>query len=131
MPGIRQALDRLRGVRHIEWALLALALAAALLVGGSREAESPAASSLERRMEAVLSCVRGAGEVRVLVNRTEEAAAFSGADSGENAPVTGVLVVAAGAEDLRVRLELQQAVQALLGVEAEQIEILSMKEENS
>ena len=76
-------------------------------------------------MEAVLSSIDGAGEVRVLVNRAE--AAFA----SQTAPVTGVLVVAEGAGNMRVMIGLQQAVQALLGVEAEQIEILAMKEDDS
>ncbi len=40
--------------------------------------------------------------------------------------VTGVPAAAEGAGDMRVMLELQQAVRALLGVETEQIEILTM-----
>lgn len=125
MPGVRQAIDRLRGVRHIEWALIAAALAAMLLVmGNPQEAAETSGSGLEQRMESVLSCIRGAGEVRVLVNRSEAAEVFA----SSAAPVTGVLVVAEGAGDMRVAIELQQAVQALLGVEAGQIEILVMRE---
>ena len=41
--------------------------------------------------------------------------------------MTGVVVVAEGAGDLTVKMELQQAVQALLGVEAQQVEILGME----
>lgn len=126
MGGVRRALEKLRGARHIEWALIAFALAAALLVASEpREQAEPGGSELERRMEAVLSGVKGAGEVRVLVNRAETA--FASADT----PVTGVLVVAEGAGDVRVALELQRAVRALLGVEAEQIEILTLEEEDS
>jgi stage III sporulation protein AG len=41
-----------------------------------------------------------------------------------------VLVVAEGAGDLKVNMALQRAVQALLDVDAEQIEILTMKEDD-
>ena len=44
--------------------------------------------------------------------------------------VTGVPAAAEGAGDMRVMPELQQAVRALLGVETEQIEILTMKEDD-
>jgi len=126
MPGVRQALMKLRGVRHIEWALIAVGLAALLMMAGdSQDGAAVQSTALEQRMAAVLSCVQGAGEVRVLVNQAEAAFASSGA------PVTGVLVVAEGADDVLVSIELQRAVQAVLGVEAERIEILTMKEDDS
>lgn len=127
MSVIRQAMDRLRGARHIEWVLLAIALAVVFLM----TADGPAAdlyesTSLERRMENVLSCIEGAGKVRVLVNPGTAAAAFSTQDG----QAAGVLVVAEGAGNLKVNMALQRAVQALLDVDAEQIEILTMKEDD-
>lgn len=128
MPGIRQALEKLRGARHIEWVFLVLALAAlALLLTDAPAEHSGESTSLERRLEAVLSCVQGAGDVRVMVHSAEAVSAFAAQDGA----ASGVIVVAEGAGDLRVAMELQQAVQALLGVEAEHIEILSMKEDDS
>ena len=127
MPLIRQALQKLRSARHIEWVLLALALAAALLLLPDASGEYSGSTSLERRMENVLSMIEGAGRVRVLVNQTESVQAFS----NQSAQPSGVIVVAEGAGNMKVNLELQRAVQAFLGVEAEQIEILSMKEAGS
>ena len=127
MPFIRQVMNRLRGARHIEWVLLTLALAAFfLLTADTPGADSYEATSLERRMENVLSCIEGAGRVRVLVNPGTAAAAFSAQDER----AAGVLVVAEGAGNIKVNMELQRAVQALLGVEARQIEILTMKEDD-
>lgn len=40
--------------------------------------------------------------------------------------VRGVIVVAQGAADISVRLKLQAAVQAVLGVEADKVEVLEM-----
>ena len=126
MGTMRRAMERLRAVRHIEWALLALLAAAALMLLSSSSPDGTGqGNELERRMEAVLECVRGAGEVRVLVNGTENSDPFSG--QGDRA-VIGVLVVAEGAENLNVSMALGRAVQTLLGIEADQIEILEMKE---
>ena len=126
MAGMCQALEKLRGVRHIEWVLIAVGLAAMMLVmGRSQEGTATEQTALERRMESILSSVEGAGEVRVLVNQAEAAFASSGA------AVTGVLVVAEGADDVRVSIELQRAVQAVLGVEAARIEIMTMREDAS
>lgn len=127
MPGVREALGRLRGVRYIEWVLLAVAAAAAvLLLSGQETVGGAARTDLEARMESVLSCVAGAGRVRVLVGEGASAPVFGQADAA-----AGVVVVAEGAEDLRVALELERAVRALLGVGAGQIEILDMREETS
>ena len=119
MASIRQALDRLKGMRRVEWMILALAAAALVLAAGRGGEE--AGSSLEKRMESVLSSVRGAGRVRVLVGGGEGALL-----SGEGAPGRGVVVVAEGAEDVKVALEITRAVQALTGLEAGRIEILPM-----
>ncbi len=126
MSTMRRALDRLRALRHIEWALLALLAAAALmLMSGSSSDGIGQGGELERRMEAVLECVQGAGRVRVLVNGSENTDMFSGQTDRS---VVGVLVVAEGADDLNVALALGRAVQTLLGIEADRIEILDMKE---
>lgn len=128
MSVVRQAAEKLRGARHIEWVLLAVMLAALVLLLTDEPADSGYEStSLERRMESVLSSIEGAGRVRVLVNSPEATAVFSGGSGSAG----GVLVVAEGADDLKVCMELQRAVKALLGVEAGQIEILTMKEDDS
>lgn len=125
MPSVRDFLNRLRAVRHIEWiVLLAVCAAAVLLLTDAAGEPRTEQTDLEMRMESVLSCVSGAGRVRVLVNQEGENAL-----AGPGAPAQGVVVVAEGADDLRVALELQQAVQALLGVDAARIGILSMEEE--
>lgn len=130
MGGWERVVSALRGARRVEWiALIALlALAVLLTQSGTREETQNAQTTpVEQRMESVLSMVRGAGKVRVLVReRTPSTASFaSGTEEGQ--PV-GVVVVAEGANDLRVALELARAVQALLGVEMNQIEVLKMEE---
>ena len=112
MSGIRQAFERLCAVRHIEWVMLCIACAAVLILMGGGEKGS---TQLEMRMENVLGCMEGAGEVRVLVNE------------GAGGTVVGVVVVAQGAKDLRVAMALEQAVQALMNIDAAQIEVLSME----
>ena len=128
MSVFRQAMEKLRGARHIEWVMLAIALAALILLGVGGSSDSGEESTrLERRLESILSCIEGAGRVRVLVHSEEAAAAFA----YQEEKTAGVLVVAEGAGNLKVNMELQRAVQAFLGVEADQIEILSMKEDGS
>lgn len=108
-------LEKLKGLRRPELLLLAAALASAALLLGGRL--TPAESSLEARMARVLSQIDGAGRVSVLINRGAE---------GEQA--TGAVIVAEGAEDVRVMLELQRAAKALLGLELEAIEVFDREE---
>lgn len=114
-------------VKHIGWI-------GALLIGGlailavvqwiqpqseppdAADASAPRANSseteMEERVQEVLSLVDGAGAVRVVISGEETA--------------SGVIVVAEGADDLAVRLELSRAVQSLLGVPNAKIEVLPM-----
>lgn len=99
--------EKLKGIRHMGVLILLALLAAAVLLMG----RLPGAEDLEGRMARVLSQVRGAGGVSVLLR-----------GDGEN--VTGAVIVADGAGSVRVMLELQRAAQALLGLEAENVEVL-------
>ncbi|MEG1845073.1 MAG: hypothetical protein RR296_12590, partial [Clostridia bacterium] len=109
-----------RGARRIEWiAVAALAAALCLIALGARGGRGAAApvnsapSAQELKVAQVLSMVEGAGTVRVLIGEGDDA---------------GVLIVATGADDLRVRIALSGAVQTLLGVENSRIEVLKMSE---
>ena len=107
--------EKLRGARGLEWLLLLIAACVAALVltrGGSDAGAQP--TELEARLERVLSAVEGAGEVRAMV-------------SEQNGEIAGVVIVAAGAEDVGVRLSLMQAARALLDVELDQIEVILMR----
>ncbi|MCE5234566.1 MAG: hypothetical protein ABFC62_06640 [Clostridiaceae bacterium] len=122
---------------------------------------------VEKRLEEILSCIRGAGAVRVMVtydtteqivpamsvdtqSSTTETVNGSGQTVGQTqseskTPVTvgggdgalvltekqpeirGVVVVAEGAADIFVRLNLQSAVQTVLGIGKENISVYEMK----
>ena len=69
-------------------------------------------ASVESRMRDILSSIDGAGRVRVMLS--EDA---SGA-------YTGAVISAEGAENVRVRLEIQRAVQTLTGLSLNRIEVV-------
>lgn len=108
---------------------------------------------LESRLEDVLSQVSGAGQVKVVINvesgketvlametKIEESA---GKKVTEEKPlvvngktivlkeltpkITGVIIVAEGAQNISVLTKISQATQSLLNIKSNQIEILSMK----
>ena len=116
----------LRGAKRMEWIIVLAVAAVLILLVANRNAAEGGQTALEARMEAVLSSGRGAGRVRVLVSENEDTAqAFSAGDNAGD--VQGVVIVAEGADDLRVALELSGAAQALLGVDAEKIQVLKME----
>ncbi len=116
----------LKGAKRMGWiAVVAVASAILIILAGQAEPAGDR-TALEARMEAVLSAIRGAGRVRVLVSEDESAQAFASADAPKAA--RGVVIVADGADDLRVALELSAAAQALLGVEADKIQVLKMED---
>ncbi len=116
----------LRGAKRMEWIIVLAAAAALILLLTSQDGTGGDRTALEARMEAVLSAVRGAGRVRVLVAEEDGASqAFSQAE----AAARGVVIVADGADDLRVALELAGAAQAILGVDADKIQVLKMEDD--
>lgn len=104
----------LKGARKLE-IFIGIAIVAAALLAFSGASGSRQTTSIESRMERVLSAIDGAGRVSVLINDDSD---------GE---VKGVLVVAEGAGDLVVRMRLMSAVKATLGTEASRIEIIEME----
>ena len=78
-------------------------------------ADSDDALSIESRLEKTLSAMEGAGKVTVMIN------------SDSDGRVTGVLVVSEGAADIGVRLELQEAVCRVLGVDVGCVGVVRME----
>ena len=106
--------------------LLIAAMAALTLFGG---ADSSGGTELERRMERILGCVDGAGNVRVLIHANEESAAvWSASVQQREAEIVGVLIVAEGAGDAAVAARLAQAAGAVLDIDQSRIEVLRMED---
>ena len=83
-------------------------------------------SAEEQRIADVLSAIEGAGKVEVALyfNKTETA-------FGETAQAKprGMVIVAEGAQDMRVRLTLIRAARTLIGLPEEAVDVFAMKEE--
>ena len=108
------------------WLLLAMgALAAAFLLAPS---ETDTATQTEKRIAEVLSAIHGAGKVEVaLFCATEESDPFAARVS--SARPTGAVIVAQGADDMQVRLQLIRAVRTLLGLGENAVDVFVMEEE--
>ena len=133
--------------------LVALAGLALMLLPGGEEAAEPvptlaAEESLEARLEAILSRIDGAGEVKVLLTEEQGGEVFyqtegeegrtvliSGADRSESGLVRttqppsyrGAVVVCRGADSAAVRLAVVEAVANATGLGTDRITVLKMK----
>ena len=121
---LKDVLSRLRAALTPQAVVL---LAAALLLCWLAAAsQRTGASPLETRLARTLSCMEGAGRVEVTI-RTREVASSGGAfgtSVSESVPC-GAVVVAQGAQDPLVEMELRQAVCALLALPASSVSVVT------
>lgn len=120
---MRDVFARLRAALTPQ-ALLALASALVLLGMAFPSDLKNQTSDLEEQTARVLSSVSGAGKVDVVIRMQREESGALSADSGRTFPV-GAVAVAQGADDPIVRLELQQALCALLSLPASSVSIVT------
>ena len=117
-------LDRLKTMKSAPWMLALICCAAALLLLPGGSAKPAAMTEEEQRVSATLGQIAGAGDVRVSIYYAQEASAFGG---GNRTPV-GAVIVAQGAGDLSVRLNLLRAAETLLGLDANQVDVFKMED---
>lgn len=108
-----------------------------LAFGGSFKSEAPKTiaeensySSKEQKLQKVLSQIDGVGETQVMISfcEQEETGLLFNEKSGEEGSVKGVVVVAQGGANSKVREKIIRATKAALGVEAHKIEVFERKE---
>ncbi|MBO4384174.1 MAG: hypothetical protein J5854_01980 [Clostridia bacterium] len=133
---IRNALNKLRDNKKLETIVYAAMILAAviifLLTGGiscegkdrtseivtpaeTQKADTDHERELEARLEKILSEIEGAGKVSVMI--TTERTTGSDGTFYEQTVIKGVIVVAEGADNLKVKAELIDAVKTVLSVE--------------
>ena len=121
---LKDVLSRLRAALTPQAVVL---LAAALLLCWLAAAsQRTGASPLETRLARTLSCMEGAGRVEVTIRMREVASSGGvfGTSVSESVPC-GAVVVAQGAQDPLVEMELRQAVCALLGLPASSVSVVT------
>ncbi len=125
---MKKWLEKIKNVRAGPWVLLAGLCAAAYLLFTVNPLAGNTAASMteeEQRLSATLSSIAGAGEIRVSIYYAQAASAFGG--TGERTPI-GAVIVAQGAGDVGVRLNLLRAAETLLGLSASQVEVFPMED---
>ena len=109
--GKRKWFDRIGAAA---WALMGmLALLCLLLISGRKESDD-VGTDIERRMERVIKRMEGVRDCDVMIIDNDN-------------EITGVLIVCDGAEDISVRIRVQNAVGTLLDIENSKIGVVPMK----
>ena len=121
---MKELLEKIRGLKGGIW-LIILCLAGLVFISASLSSAADAQdmTALEQRISRTLSLIRGAGKCRITLYSPEKESAFSSA----SAP-SGAVILAQGAGDVAVRLQLSQAAEALLGLTPDRIEIFQMED---
>jgi hypothetical protein len=126
---VKSALQWLKDKKRFWWLGFVALLAVSVLLSsgnGLRAGGGSGASQEERRIAEVLSAMAGAGRVEVaLFYENEAVSAFGG---GVKTRPTGAVVVAQGAGDMQVRLELGRAVRTLLGLPENAVDVFEMED---
>lgn len=108
--------QKLKSIKHIE-IIIAIIFAVIVLliylssVNPVKRTQSSASTNLETRLESILSDIEGAGNVSVLINNTDN-------------QIDGVIIVASGADNVFVKMNILKAVETVLKIPTAQIEIL-------
>ncbi|MCI7735750.1 MAG: hypothetical protein MSL26_01145 [Clostridiales bacterium] len=123
---MKQMLLRLRAALAPRAVLLLTAALLLLALGGRLTDNGGAAEDLESRVERTLSAMEGAGRVQVvIVTHAQQApSTWTKADGAAEIPC-GAVAVAEGADDPLVRIELEQALCALLGLPASAVSVVT------
>ena len=126
---MKQLADRLRaalstpGARALLIALALFLLCTAVLSQRTEE------TSLEARIARTLSAMEGAGQVSVVIRTRETSGGGStglfSSDAAKETVPCGAVAVVEGADDPLVRMQLTQALCALLGLQASAVSVVS------
>ena len=119
--------ERLRAAVPAPAALAVAAAFALMLIAGGGGRESGGNTGLEARVSRALSQIAGAERVEVVI-RTKtlevQGSGFSAGGTAQEIPC-GAIAVVEGAQDPYLRVQVAQALCALLGLQAAQVDVLS------
>lgn len=124
---MKQMLMRLRAALTPQAALLLAAALLLIVLGGRLTDNGGTPDDLESRVARTLSAMEGAGRVQVVIMtraQQTESGTWTRADGAAEVPC-GAVAVAEGAGDPLVRIELEQALCALLGLPASAVSVVT------
>ena len=121
---MRKWLERIKDLKAAPWVAVALACALAWALMSLPSRGNSGMTEEEQRVSATLARIAGAGETRVAIYYAKTASSFG----GEKQTPVGAVIVARGAGNMAVRLQLQRAAETLLGLGPNAVEVFSMED---
>ncbi len=116
--------EKLKGAKPLSLLLMVLGLMGLGLMLWPESTENGTMTAEEMRLSRTLSQMAGVGECSVSIWFDDRDTGFSNTASAPK----GVLIVAQGAENLAVKIQLMDAAGRLLGLEKEHIAVFAMEE---
>jgi hypothetical protein len=111
--------------KHGQWLILVLLLALSGVLLLTDFTSSGGQSAMEKRIGQVLSAMEGCGKVEISIYYGPETKNVWGDTTANNLPI-GAVVVAEGADNVAVRLMLIRAVETLLGLDQQAVQVFPM-----
>ena len=109
---------KLAGIKNLEIMIVAVIIAIGLIIYSGVESFSPTQTAHmdeeETRLASTLSQIEGVGEVKTMITRNGD-------------EISGVLVIADGAENISVMLKLLDATSTVMGVDKSIVEVYQME----
>ncbi len=113
---------KILAIKNIRLIVVAIIIATALIiyssVDGIKNKDANTSQMVmdeeETRLASILSGIEGVGQVQTMITR-------------EDGTITGVLVIAEGAEDISVMLKLLSATSTVMGVDKKVVEVYQME----
>ena len=126
MKSLKALWEKWKEKKHGQWLVLVLllALSGALLL--SDFDLSGGQSATEKRIAQVLSAMEGCGKVEISIYYGQDTQQMWGDTAKSTVPI-GAVVVAEGAARVEVRLMLMRAVQTLLGLSQQSVQVFPME----
>jgi len=125
LASLKALWEKWKEKKHGQWLILVLllALSGALLLTDFNI--SGGQNAMEQRIGQVLSAMEGCGKVEVSIYYGPEKKDMWGDNTDNSVPI-GAVVVAEGANKVEVRLMLLRAVETLLGLDQQSVQVFPM-----
>ena len=122
-----------KGSKYLIWILVGILILIMAIPSNTKNRQTTTSnvqgqnSSLEAKLEGVLSATEGVGNVKVMISTKESNSTLFGNENGEET-VMGVVVVAQGAGNPVVDARISEVVKALFSIDVHKISIVKMTE---
>lgn len=120
-----------KGSKYLIWILVGILILIMAIPSNTKNGQTTTSnvqgqnSSLEAKLESVLSATEGVGKVKVMISTKERNSTLFGSENGEET-VMGVVVVAQGAGNPVVDARISEVVKALFSIDVHKISIVKM-----